>query len=62
MKPKVVQMDRRGQIVIPKSVRKKLNIEEGTAFWIYEAKDGVFLKKIEEAPSPKSIKNSIKGV
>ena len=60
--PKVVQADKRGQVVIPKSIRAELNIEEGAAFWVYKTEDGIFLKKIKEAPSSKSIKKSIKGV
>ena len=47
--PKVVQADKRGQVVIPKSVRAELNIEEGAAFWVYKTEDGIFLKKIKEA-------------
>lgn len=62
MNPKVVQADKRGQIVIPKAIRSKLKIEEGAAFWIYETEGGIFLKKIAEAPSSKSIKKSIKEV
>jgi AbrB family looped-hinge helix DNA binding protein len=57
---KIVQSDKRGQIVIPKSTRKNLNLEEGAAFWVYELKDGIYLKKVE-APSLKSIKKQIKG-
>jgi AbrB family looped-hinge helix DNA binding protein len=45
--PRVVQADKRGQIVIPKSIRSKLKIEEGAAFWMYDTKDGILLKKIE---------------
>ncbi len=60
--PRVVQADKRGQIVIPKSIRASLKIEEGAAFWIYKTEDGIFLKKIADAPSSKSIKKSIKGV
>ena len=59
--PKVVQTDKRGQIVIPKSIRKELKIEEGAAFWMYKTEEGIFLKKVE-APSSKSIKKLIKGV
>ena len=44
---KIVQCDKRGQIVIPKSIRKKLDIREETAFWIYESEEGIFLKKIK---------------
>ncbi len=57
---KIVQSDKRGQIVIPKSIRKKLNLEDGAAFWVYELEDGVYLKKVE-APPLKSIKKQIKG-
>jgi len=59
--PKVVQCDKRGQIVIPKSIRSELGLDEGAAFWIYKTEDGIFLKKIEETPSLKSIKTKIKG-
>lgn len=50
---KIVQSDKRGQIVIPKSIRKNLNLEEGAAFWVYEVEDGIYLKKVE-TPSLKS--------
>jgi len=49
--PKVVQADKRGQIVIPLSVRKKQGIEEGAAFWLYTDGEEIVLKKI---PAPKS--------
>lgn len=46
--PKIVQCDNRGQIVIPKDVRRDLNIEEGTGFFMYTiTKEGILLKKIE---------------
>ena len=45
--PRVVQCDKRGQIVIPKSVREELSLDEGAAFWVYKMEDGIFLKKIE---------------
>ena len=56
---KIVQCDKRGQIVIPKSVRGKLGIKEGAAFWVYETEDGIYLKKVE-APPEKDIKKKIK--
>ena len=58
--PKVVQCDKRGQIVIPKSIRKNLQLEEGAAFWMYETEDGIFLKKIKEAPPVEEIKRRVK--
>ncbi|MFW6014611.1 MAG: AbrB/MazE/SpoVT family DNA-binding domain-containing protein [Candidatus Nanoarchaeia archaeon] len=47
--PKVVQCDSRGQIVIPKNVRQKLDIGEGSAFYMYVVTDeGILLKKLPE--------------
>jgi AbrB family looped-hinge helix DNA binding protein len=57
--PKVVQCDKRGQIVIPKSIRSELGIEEGAAFWMYQTEEGIFLKRIE-MPSEKAVKKSAK--
>lgn len=46
--PKIVQCDSRGQIVIPKDLRRELGIEEGTGFYMYSITDeGLLLKKIE---------------
>lgn len=46
--PKIVQCDKRGQIVIPKDIRKELDIEEGTGFWAFTVSDeGILLRKIE---------------
>ena len=48
--PRIVQCDRRGQIVIPKDIRHDLGIEEGTGFWMYSVTDeGILLKKV---PNP----------
>jgi AbrB family looped-hinge helix DNA binding protein len=45
--PKLVQCDKRGQIVIPKDIRRELKIDEGTGFWMYTITDeGILLKKI----------------
>jgi len=45
--PKIVQCDKRGQIVIPKDIRHELDIEEGTGFFMYAISDeGILLKKI----------------
>ncbi|MBW2978332.1 AbrB/MazE/SpoVT family DNA-binding domain-containing protein [Candidatus Woesearchaeota archaeon] len=57
---KIVQADKRGQIVIPKSIRKVLRLEEGAAFWVYHVDDGIYLKKVE-APSESEIKKKVKG-
>lgn len=53
--PRIVQSDKRGQIVIPKDIREELGLEEGSAFWVYSVGDeGILLKKVEE----KSIEDS----
>jgi len=44
---KIIQSDKRGQIVIPKDVRRDLNIDEGTGFYLYEIEnEGILLKII----------------
>ena len=49
--PKIVQCDSRGQIVIPKDIRRDLGIEEGTGFWVYSiTEEGILLKKIDPEP------------
>lgn len=46
--PKLLQVDKRGQIVIPKDIRSELKIEEGTGFWAYAIDgEGLLLKKVE---------------
>ena len=46
--PRLVQADKRGQIVIPKDVRKELNIDENTGFYIYVIPgEGMLLKQME---------------
>ena len=54
--PKLVQVDKRGQIVIPKEIRQDLGIDEGTGFWMYSITDeGILLKKVD-APDLESNK------
>jgi len=45
---KIVQSDIRGQIVIPKKIRKQLDIGEEAAFWVYVDNNNIVLKKIEK--------------
>ena len=44
--PKIVQLDKRGQIVIPKEVRAELGITSKTNLFVYSVTDeGILLKK-----------------
>ena len=46
--PKLIQIDGRGQIVIPKDIRRDLGIDEGTGFWVYSiTNEGILLKKAD---------------
>ncbi len=46
--PKIVQVDGRGQIVIPKDIRSELGLDEGSGFYVYSIKEeGILLKKID---------------
>jgi AbrB family looped-hinge helix DNA binding protein len=61
--PKIVQCDKRGQIVIPKDMREELGIDEGTGFWMYSISDeGILLKKIplEDLPEDSPIVQKLK--
>lgn len=61
--PKIVQCDSRGQIVIPKDIRRDLRIDEGTGFWMYSVtNEGILLKKIDILPldENKEVLNEIK--
>jgi len=47
--PRAVQCDSRGQIVIPKEIRRELGIEEGSAFWMFIlTNEGILLKKMTD--------------
>ena len=46
-----MQVDARGQLVIPKDIRREIGVDEGTGFLIYSISDeGILLKKIEAEP------------
>lgn len=53
---KLVQTDKRGQIVIPKDVRQELGIDETTGFYVYLIPgEGILLKQVEPKPLDKTI-------
>ncbi|MCX6706750.1 MAG: AbrB/MazE/SpoVT family DNA-binding domain-containing protein [Candidatus Woesearchaeota archaeon] len=44
-----VSFDSRGQLIIPKEVRKEFLIEEGAAFWAFIIeKEGILLKRVKD--------------
>jgi AbrB family looped-hinge helix DNA binding protein len=48
--PRIVQCDKRGQIVIPSDIRQELKIDESTGFWVYSInEEGILLKKIQSS-------------
>ncbi len=60
---KVVQSDARGQIVIPKDVRRELSIDEGTAFWLYAIDhEGILLKIVpyEDLPQQQALLDKVR--
>lgn len=60
--PKLVQCDARGQIVIPKDIRRELKIDEGTGFWMFTiTEEGILLKKVN-APSLREDDETVKKI
>ena len=41
------KLSSKGQVVIPMSIRKDMNLQEGTPFIVIESEDSVILKKVE---------------
>lgn len=52
---KLIQADKRGQIVIPKDVRQELSITEETGFYVYIIENGgILLKPVQPEPLEES--------
>jgi len=45
--PEVTTMSKKGQVVIPQSIRKELGIKPNTKFLVYGRGDTVIMKKLE---------------
>ena len=56
-----VKVGMRGQVVIPKKLRKKLNIENGIILEIEETKDGLLLKPYNPVLEMKGIGEGVFG-
>jgi AbrB family looped-hinge helix DNA binding protein len=56
-----VKVGMRGQVVIPKKLRKKFNIEEGIIIEIGETKEGLLLKPYNPVAEMKGIGKGIFG-
>lgn len=51
-RPKIVQVDSRGQIVLPKEIREKLGLMGRSEFSLYSiSEEGLFLKPIKSKDS-----------
>lgn len=59
METEITKLSSKGQIVIPRDIRSKLNLEEGNLFTISVADESLCLKKIE-LPKIKSWKEVVK--
>ena len=45
--PMLTAMSSRGQIVLPKKIRTKLNLSEGTQFIVFSDADNILLKPVK---------------
>jgi AbrB family looped-hinge helix DNA binding protein len=56
-----VKVGKRGQVVIPKKLRKKYNIEEGIIIEIDETKEGLLLKPFNPVAELKGLGKGVFG-
>jgi AbrB family looped-hinge helix DNA binding protein len=56
-----VKVGKRGQVVIPKKLRKKYNIEEGIIIEIDETKEGLLLKPFNPVAEMKGLGKGVFG-
>ncbi|MDQ6631067.1 MAG: AbrB/MazE/SpoVT family DNA-binding domain-containing protein [Verrucomicrobiota bacterium] len=60
LKPDTVNFGTKGQVVIPRKLRKEFDIEEGTRATVIATPEGILLKPITRAYI-KSLRGSLKG-
>jgi len=46
-----LRIDKAGRVILPKPVRDRLGLREGTALEMQETQDGVILKAVENRPA-----------
>jgi stage V sporulation protein T len=56
------RMDDLGRVVIPKEIRRTLNIEEGEPFEIYTEENAVIFKKYEVVDTVQKIRDLISNI
>ena len=59
MDVEIAKMSSKGQIVVPRNLRKKLNAREGTLFAVLGTSDSLVLKKVS-TPSKDELLSSIR--
>ncbi len=55
MEIEITKLTSKGQIVIPQEIRKEAGIKSGERFLVYNDKDNVVLKKLENLESADSV-------
>ena len=60
LKPETVNFGSKGQVVIPRRLRREFEIEEGTKATVVSTPDGILLKPIT-SKFIKSLRGSLKG-
>lgn len=61
MDVELAKMSSKGQIVVPRNLRKRLNAREGTLFAVVGTSDSLVLKKVS-TPSKNELLSSIRGM
>lgn len=59
-KPEMVYFSIKGQVVIPRRLRKEFEIEEGTKAYVEATPDGILIKPLT-AKHIRSLRGSLKG-
>ena len=58
----IISIDKSGRIIIPASIRKKMNIEDGTQFLIVDMQDKIILEKLDRREIAKRLQEELQGI